>query len=79
MSMENNLKKDPLKVELKSTESCFVEISVLDQLGGIIYNFSRFISKGIFKHEVETNRLKPGSYILRVAKNGRSKIETINI
>ncbi len=71
--------ENKLALNYNLEEDGFLEVSLLDMTGDLVYNYSRFLKKGTHTHFIPYNRLKGQPYFLRVAKNGNSEINKVLI
>ncbi len=70
---------DHLRLQFNSKEEGFLEVSLLDKQGALIYNYSDYVRKGEFSHNINKNYLKPNKYLIRIAKNGKSEMKEFDV
>lgn len=75
MKLLNNL----INLELNLKENSFIEVSIFDLRGQLVYNYSNYYPTGLFSHAIRTEDFVKGKYLLRIAQNGESNIEYINL
>ncbi len=71
--------KDQLRFQHKLEEDGFVEVTVLDLDGSMLYNFSDFLKKGEYMHQIHCEKGFAKPYLLRVAKDGNSTLKKVLI
>ncbi|PSR06363.1 MAG: hypothetical protein BRD49_00875 [Bacteroidetes bacterium SW_10_40_5] len=68
-----------LRLQFNSKEGGFLEVSLLDEQGVLIYNYSDYIQEGEFRHNINKNYFKPNKYLIRIAKNGKSEMKEFDV
>lgn len=66
--------ENKLKLNFRMEETGFLEISLLEPDGSLVYNFSENIQKGKFSHTVKPRHLEKNEYLMRIAAHGQSKV-----
>ena len=69
--------KDAIKLELELSTQGFIEICLFDEIGKLVYNYCDYITPGHHEHNISTQKLSAGNYLLRVAQNGNTQINDI--
>lgn len=56
----------------------YVEISLIDEKGLLVYNYADYFGRGEFLHSIILDQELKGHFYLRVAKNGQSQIKEVD-
>lgn len=68
---------EDLQLQLYFEFSVFLEVCLFDEIGNLSYNFCDYIKPGTISHQIDTKNLPGGTYLLRIAENGNTKINDI--
>lgn len=68
-----------LRLQFNSEEEGFLEVSLLDKQGELVYNYSDYVQRGEFHHNISKNYLTPNKYLIRIAKNGKSEMKEFDV
>lgn len=66
------IKEDKLHLNFEVTDEAFLEVSLFDDIGQLVYNYGDYLKPGNHDHQVPIQKLSAGTYLLRVAENGHS-------
>ncbi len=74
MYVKEFFKNGNLALQVNLDAKAFLEVSLVDGNGNLIYNFCEFTKQGTVSHLIEQNYLPGNEYFVRVAANGNSVI-----
>ena len=77
--IETGKQQQNILLKLNLEDEGFLEVSLFDTNGDLVYNYSDFVKGGMLNHKVECNGLKSKQYLLRIAKNGKSEVKKLLI
>lgn len=75
----NNSLVNPIDIQFKLDKESYIEVSILDAKGKLIYNFAEYFKEGEYTHKIYSDNFEKGTYFLRIARNGQAFVEGIEI
>ena len=77
--IQKEIINENLNVSMSLQEEGFLEVSLINKQGNLIYNFCKMVKNGLYQHFISTRYIDAGPYILRISLNGKSEVSSLKV